>query len=98
MASMNGIVSIDKAGRLVVPKIMREDLHLHPGDLLEIEQQEDVILLRPQRPGTTMVKEQGIWVIDGGGGRLSNRSVLGLIEETRDERTRKLSGELGGER
>lgn len=90
---MNGIVSIDKAGRLVVPKTLRDGLHLCPGDLLEIEQREGAILLRPQRSGTMMVKEQGVWVIDVGGGKLGNQCVLDLIEESRDERIRGLGGE-----
>jgi AbrB family looped-hinge helix DNA binding protein len=34
---MNTRLIIDKAGRVVIPKPLREKLHLEPGDSLEME-------------------------------------------------------------
>ena len=34
---MNTRLIIDKAGRVVIPKPLREELNLEPGDSLEVE-------------------------------------------------------------
>ena len=56
---------IDKAGRIVVPKPLRERLGFKPETELEaIEQPEGVLLKRvEQRP--SMVKVDGLWVHQG---------------------------------
>ncbi|MGH9550162.1 MAG: AbrB/MazE/SpoVT family DNA-binding domain-containing protein, partial [Terriglobales bacterium] len=46
---MNTTLTIDKAGRIVLPKPVREALQISPGDSLELESSEDQILLRPAR-------------------------------------------------
>jgi AbrB family looped-hinge helix DNA binding protein len=56
-------VTIDKAGRLVLPKPMRDALHLKPGDYLDVEQQDDSIILRSRRPDTELVKKDGMWLV-----------------------------------
>ena len=58
-------VKIDKAGRIVVPKPLRERLGFKPDTELEaIEQPEGVLLKRvQQRP--SMVKVDGLWVHQG---------------------------------
>lgn len=40
-------VSIDRAGRIVVPKALRDELHLEPGTRLEIRLREGRIELEP---------------------------------------------------
>jgi len=64
--SINGMeLKIDKAGRIVVPKPLRERLGFKPDTELEaIEQPEGVLLKRvQQRP--SMVKVEGLWVHQG---------------------------------
>jgi len=58
-------LKIDKAGRIVVPKPLRERLGFKPDTELEaIEQPEGVLLKRvQQRP--SMVKVEGLWVHQG---------------------------------
>ena len=58
-------VRIDKAGRIVVPKPLRERLGFNPDTELEaVEQAEGVFLKRvEQRP--SMVKVDGLWVHQG---------------------------------
>jgi AbrB family looped-hinge helix DNA binding protein len=46
---MNVRLTIDKAGRVVIPKSLREELHLEPGDALEMESAGEQITLRPIR-------------------------------------------------
>ena len=53
---------IDKAGRVVIPKPLREELHLEPGDSLEMESTGEQITLRPVRGTGPLTKEHGIWV------------------------------------
>jgi AbrB family looped-hinge helix DNA binding protein len=67
---VNGIISgmeikIDKAGRIVVPKPLRERLGFRANtELVAIEQPEGVLLKRvEQQP--SMVKVDGLWVHQG---------------------------------
>jgi AbrB family looped-hinge helix DNA binding protein len=53
---------IDKAGRIVIPKPLREELHLAPGDSLEMESVGERITLRPVRGTGPLSKEHGVWV------------------------------------
>ena len=65
--NVNGMeLRIDKAGRIVVPKPLRERLGFKPDTELEaIKQPEGVLLKRvEQRP--SMVKMDGLWVHQGG--------------------------------
>ena len=59
---MNTRLIIDKAGRIVIPKPLREELHLEPGDALEMESVGEEITLRPVRGTGPLVKEHGVWV------------------------------------
>jgi AbrB family looped-hinge helix DNA binding protein len=59
---MNAKLSIDRAGRLVLPKPVREQLQLEPGESLEMESFEDHVVLRPVRGNSSMRKKQGVWV------------------------------------
>lgn len=61
---MNTTLTVDKAGRVVLPKPVREELQLSPGDSLQLESSEDRIVLRPVRNRVGMRKKQGIWVLD----------------------------------
>ena len=61
---MNTILTVDKAGRVVLPKPVRDELQLSAGDSLNLESFEDQIVLRPVRQATGLRKKQGIWVLD----------------------------------
>jgi AbrB family looped-hinge helix DNA binding protein len=89
MAFMNTIITIDKAGRLVVPKAVRDALHLKPGTSLELEQKDDVILLRQPRSEPELVKKDGMWVIRHS--HSLRRSIPEFIEQSREERIQDLA-------
>jgi AbrB family looped-hinge helix DNA binding protein len=55
-------LTIDKAGRVVIPKPLREELHLEPGDALDLETAGEHIILRPVRGTGPLIKEHGVWV------------------------------------
>lgn len=54
--------TLDKAGRIVLPKQLRDELCLNPGDALEIESTGTHISLRPVRNQPWLHKKRGVWV------------------------------------
>jgi AbrB family looped-hinge helix DNA binding protein len=86
---MNATISIDRSGRLVLPKPVREQLQLEPGVSLELESFEDHIVLRPVRGNASMYKKQGVWVFRAGG-PLKASVVRETIRRVRKEREQKL--------
>ncbi len=58
--------TLDQAGRVVIPKPLREELHLEPGDTLQMESEGDQITLRPLRGALPLQKERGVWVFRTG--------------------------------
>ena len=59
-------LTIDKAGRVVIPKPLREELQLDPGDALDLESVGEQITLRPVRGTGPLTKEHGVWVFRTG--------------------------------
>jgi AbrB family looped-hinge helix DNA binding protein len=86
---MSKRLSVDKAGRIVIPKNVRERLRIAPGDPLEIESDEDRITLRPVRSKARLVKEKGIWVYQG---EVSDYSITDLIDRVREARNKQVTG------
>jgi len=80
-------LTIDKAGRVVLPKPIRDHLQLQAGDSLELESAEDCIVLRPVRGAMPLRKKQGIWVFRAGE-PLSAKTVDQTLREVRQERDR----------
>jgi AbrB family looped-hinge helix DNA binding protein len=52
---------IDKAGRIVVPKPLRERFGLKPDTELEAVEQSDGVLLRPVEQRLSMIQVDGLW-------------------------------------
>jgi AbrB family looped-hinge helix DNA binding protein len=88
---MNTRLNMDRAGRVVLPKPIRDRLQLEPGQSLEIESFEDHIVLRPVREHATMRKEQGVWVFDTGE-PLTASAVRETIQKVREERSDRALG------
>ena len=63
---MTSRLIIDKAGRVAIPKPLREMLRLEPGDALEMESVGEEITLRPVRGTSPLAKEHGVWVFRTG--------------------------------
>ena len=80
-------ISIDKAGRVVLPKAVREKMRVEAGDDLLVEAEGDRITLRPVRQEALLKKELGIWVYKG---ESSSISIPGLIEAEREKRVKEL--------
>jgi AbrB family looped-hinge helix DNA binding protein len=81
---MNATITVDKAGRVVLPKPVRDELQLTAGDSLELEISEDQIVLRPVRGTIGLRKKQGIWVLDVDeplSAETVNRTIRGIRRE-----------------
>ncbi len=63
---MTSLLTVDKAGRVVLPKPVRDELQLRAGDSLELESSEDRIVLRPVRGTGPLRKKRGVWVFRAG--------------------------------
>lgn len=64
--TVNGMeLKIDKAGRIVVPKPLRERLGFKPDAELEAVEQADGVLLKRVAERPSMVKADGLWVHQG---------------------------------
>ena len=82
---MNTRLIIDKAGRVVIPKPLRAELHLEPGDSLEMESSGEQITLRPVRGAGPLTKEHGVWVFYAGQ-PLTASATDEMIRQIREER------------
>ena len=82
---MTAKIILDKAGRVVIPKPLREELQLGPGDALQLESAGDQITLRPVRGTAPLQKEDGIWVFRTGK-RIPAAVTDKLLDDLRAER------------
>jgi len=90
---MTTTLTLDKAGRVVLPKPLRDEMQLRAGDSLELESSEDRIVLRPRRGGTGLHKKQGIWVFSTGE-PISAKATDETLRQLRREREASLLGNL----
>jgi len=78
-------LTIDGAGRIVLPKPLRTKLDIGPGDLLELESVGERITLRPVRGGAPLAEEKGVWVVRAGQ-PLAASVTEGLLKDIRERR------------
>ena len=82
-------LKLDKAGRVVLPKPLRDEMQLGPGDTLQLETEGERITLRPIRPRAMLKKELGVWVYQG---EPADASISDLLERERAKRAREVRG------
>jgi AbrB family looped-hinge helix DNA binding protein len=82
---MNSRVTLDKAGRIILPKPLRDELRLQAGDTLEVETSSDEITLRPSRGHAQLRKKSGVWVYRSGE-PLSQATVDKAVQEVHKDR------------
>jgi AbrB family looped-hinge helix DNA binding protein len=83
-------LKIDKAGRIVVPKDLRDRLGMRAGTELEVGETADGLILKRAAVTPSMVLEDGIWVHQGVAPKGFDWEKH--IEESRDDRHREISG------
>jgi AbrB family looped-hinge helix DNA binding protein len=80
--------TLDKAGRIVLPKKLREKLHLKPGAKFNIEVVGERIEMEEEVPKPRVVRKGSVRVIMGWEGF----DAVKAIKEMREEREEKLAG------
>ena len=84
---MTTLLTLDSGGRVVIPKPLRDSLHLGPGDVLQLESEGEAIILRPVRPKALLTKELGVWVYQG---EPTSVSITDFIDSEREKRLLEL--------
>jgi AbrB family looped-hinge helix DNA binding protein len=92
LVSMNATRGIDMAGRIVVPKKVRDAVGLKVGDPLAFEVRGDEIVIRSKPKGKGLHKDRGLWVYDSGTA-LTEDDVNSWINDDRERRLRYVAGE-----
>ena len=77
-------VAIDKLGRVLVPKSIRDKFHLTAGTLLDLEADTNGVQFSLRLPQSTLVEKDGILVLQGG--QKIDFDVTSLINDERERR------------
>lgn len=80
---MESILTIDGAGRLVIPKAMRERLRLKEGARIRLREEDgDKLILEPVAESASLRESNGLLVVRG--------SVKGTVPDHRDLRANRV--------
>ena len=81
------MVPIDQAGRIVLPKDVREELAIHPGDSLKVSIHGSSVTLTPNKAAVGLVRKGKALVFSSASeDTLSQETVNRVLEDTRVER------------
>jgi len=58
-------LTLDRFGRMVLPKSLRDDLGLSQGDQLDVDERDGGVWLRPVRRQDPVTREEGLLVFTG---------------------------------
>jgi AbrB family looped-hinge helix DNA binding protein len=87
---MKNLVPIDQAGRVVLPKSVREDLAIQPGDVLKIVVQGKSVTLTPEKQCGNFVRKGRAFVFTTAGDEtLSAETVNELLAGEREEQANR---------
>ena len=84
-------LTLDRFGRMVLPKAIRDDFGLRSGDILEAEETKGAIVLRPVLRADCTKREGSFLVFTGS----VNGSVRHSLEDARESRLEHVAGKLG---
>ncbi len=79
--------TLDKFGRIVIPKRVREHLGLTPGTALEIEAIGEDVVLKPVRQEPYIRDKEGVLVFTGS----ATGDLLEALRRHREERSSKVA-------
>lgn len=82
--------TLDRFGRLVVPKKLRDRLGLRAGSAVEIEETDGHLLLTPADDAPPLAVKDGILVFIGS----AEGDIEAAVASDRSERTRRVAGAL----
>jgi AbrB family looped-hinge helix DNA binding protein len=80
-------IQIDKAGRVVLPKPLRDQFNLLPGDKLRLSVEGNSFRLEPVGTSGKLVRKGSVLVLSGGFAEaITTEKVNALLEQIRQER------------
>ena len=79
--------TVDRFGRVVVPKDIRDRLGLRPGAEVEIDEKENAVVLKLVEHGPALMVKEGILVYSG----KATEDLKGAVRAHREERLRRVS-------
>jgi AbrB family looped-hinge helix DNA binding protein len=83
----NQTIRIDKAGRVVLPKPLREQFNLVPGDRLRVLVEGNSLRLEPTEGEGKLGKEGSVLVFTGGfAEKITTARIEEMIRQEREER------------
>jgi AbrB family looped-hinge helix DNA binding protein len=96
----NDVVPIDQAGRIVLPKDVRQELAIKPGDTFKVSIQGMAVTLTPNRESTGFVRKGKALVFSTVGNEtLSEETVQEILESGRAEHAaQSIEGLVGRKR
>jgi len=80
--------TLDRFGRIIIPKKVRSNLGLKPGAHLTIEETDDTIVLKPVSDEPHVIDKDGVLVFSG--------AATGNIEETLAQHRKERLKTIGG--
>jgi AbrB family looped-hinge helix DNA binding protein len=89
------LVPMDQAGRIVLPKDIRQELAIKPGDVLRVSIRGLGVTLTPNKEVTGLVRKGKALVFSTAGAAvLSVETVEELLERERSEQHGRVAGRL----
>lgn len=79
--------TLDKFGRVVIPKEIRDNLGLKPGEILKVEKSDDEVILKPLREETPIKIKDGVMVYTG----TATGNIMEAVRAHREERLKKVA-------
>ncbi len=78
---------LDKFGRVVLPKDIRDNLDLKPGQVLKIEKSDDEVILKPLRKESPLHVKDGVLIFSG----TATGDITEAVRLHREERLKKVA-------
>jgi AbrB family looped-hinge helix DNA binding protein len=88
------LIPMDQAGRVVLPKAVRQELDLKPGDVLRVSIRGPAVTLTPNKEAAGFVRKGKALVFSAAGGTLSAGMVEEALELGREEHHGRAAGSL----
>ena len=89
------LVPIDKAGRVVLPKSVRDELAMNPGDLLRVSIHGNEVTLSPKKHTAGFVRRGQALVFSNGSGELLNRETVdAILAQAREGKAIEIAGDI----
>lgn len=79
--------TVDKFGRILIPKRVRDDLGLKPGSILHIEETDQEVVLKPLHVEPKLVDKSGVLVFSGS----ASGDITEAVQRHREKRLARLS-------